>query len=154
MFSRTTVANVSAAAACALAFALLTIAMGVNSTWAGSDRSSGLNYTPVSSEGVYRSGTKAAKATRFAQTCVQYHEECTSYPDMRFPCCDPNQTCDVNPNANGRYWCTTPVRGACMHLNEECSWPPAEGSRCCAGDQVCRPNPNANGRFWCVGDVQ
>jgi hypothetical protein len=137
-----------------LAIALLTIDMGVNSAWAGSDRSSGLNNTPVSSEGVYRSGTKADKARRFTQACMQYHEECTPYPDMRYPCCDPNQICDINPTANGRHWCNTPVQGACMHLNEECSWPPAEGSRCCAGDQVCRPNPNSNGGNWCVGDVQ
>ncbi len=33
-----------------LAIALLTIGMGVNSTWAGSDQPSGLNFTPISPE--------------------------------------------------------------------------------------------------------
>jgi hypothetical protein len=154
MCNHTAVAKHFVTAACALAIALFTIDMIVSPTWAGSDQTPGMKITSRLFEGVYRTSTKAAKATRFTQMCVQYHEECTSYPDMRFPCCDPNQTCDTNPNANGRYWCTTPVRGACMHLDEECSWPPAESSRCCAGDQVCRPNPNSNGGYWCVGDVK
>jgi hypothetical protein len=104
MCNRTTYAKAFVKAACALAIALSTIGMGVNSTWAGSDQPTGLNFTPISFEGVYRSGTEADKARRFAAACVRYHEECTIPPDMRYPCCT-GHTCQPNPNANGRYWC-------------------------------------------------
>ena len=156
MGNHTAVAKAFVTAACALAIALFTIDMVANPTWAGSDQTPGMKFTPRLFEGVYRRSTnyKAAKATRFAQKCQQYHEECSKYPDTRFPCCDPNQSCEFNRNANGRYWCVTAVRGACMHIYEECSWPPAEGSRCCAGDGVCRPSPYPNlGGYRCVGDV-
>jgi len=149
----TALAKVFVTAACALAIALFTIDLAVNPTWAGSDQTPVMKFTPRLFEGIYQRSTKTAKATRFTQACVQYHEECSSYPDMRFPCCDPSQSCESNPNANGRSWCTTAVQGACMHLNEECSWPPAEGSRCCGGDQVCRANPSSKGHYWCIGDV-
>jgi hypothetical protein len=65
MCNHTSVARAVAVAALAVAF--LSTGMGVNSTWAGSDQPSGLKFTPISSEGVYRSGTKPAKAWRFTQ---------------------------------------------------------------------------------------
>lgn len=52
MFNRTTDAKAFATAACALAIALFTIGMGVNSSWAGSDQPSGLLLPPISSEAV------------------------------------------------------------------------------------------------------
>ena len=53
MFDHPAVAKAFVTAACALAIALLTIGMGVNSTRAGSDQPSGLNFTPISSGGVF-----------------------------------------------------------------------------------------------------
>lgn len=110
MRNHTAVASAVVAAACTLAIALLTIGTGVNFAWAGSGQPSGLNFTPISFEGVYRSGTKADKATRFAQACMHFHEGCSIPPDMRFPCCAGAQVCKPNPNANGRYWCIGDVR--------------------------------------------
>jgi hypothetical protein len=155
MCSQATVAKAAVTAVCTLTIALLTIGIGVNSTSAGSNQPSGLKFTPISPEGVYRSSAKADKARRFTQARMMgFHEECSAYPDMRFPC-EPNLVCEANPGANGRNWCVTATApDACMHTHEECSWPPVEGSRCCAGDDVCRGNPNANGHNWCVGDVQ
>lgn len=50
MFNHTTDAKAFVTAACTLAIALLTIGMGVNSTWAGSDQQSGLQSTHISSQ--------------------------------------------------------------------------------------------------------
>jgi len=110
MFNRTTVGKTFVTAACSLAIALITIGTGVNSSWAGSDQASGLKFTPISLEGVYRSGTRADKARRFSQACMHFHEECSIPPDTRFPCCAGAQVCQPNPNANGRYWCIGDVR--------------------------------------------
>jgi hypothetical protein len=109
MFNHITEAKTFVMAASTLAIALFTIGMGVNSTWAGSDQPSGLKFTSISSEGVYRSGREADKARRFTQVCMHFHEECSIPPDMRFPCCAVN-TCQPNPNANGRTWCIGDVK--------------------------------------------
>jgi hypothetical protein len=50
MFNRTTVAKAFVTAACALAIALLTIGIGVNSAWAGSDQTSRPQVNPISSD--------------------------------------------------------------------------------------------------------
>jgi hypothetical protein len=50
MCNRTTVAKAVVTTVSTLAIALLIIGMGVNSTWAGSDQPSGLNFTPISPE--------------------------------------------------------------------------------------------------------
>ena len=50
MCNHTAVAKAVVIAQRTLAIALFTIGMGVNSTWAGSDQASGLNFTPVSLE--------------------------------------------------------------------------------------------------------
>jgi hypothetical protein len=97
-------------AAHTLAIALLTVGMGIHSTRAESDQLPGLKFTPISTEGVYRSGTKPDKARRFTQACMHFHEECSIPPDMRFPCCAGEQVCQPNPTANGRYWCIGDVK--------------------------------------------
>jgi hypothetical protein len=109
MRNRATVAKAFVTAASALGFALLTTGTGVNLSWAGSDHAPGLRFTPISFEGVYRTGTKAGKARRFAQACMRFHEECSLPPDMRFPCCAVS-TCSPNPGNNGRYWCIGDVK--------------------------------------------
>ena len=48
MYNHTAVAKAFATAACTLVIALLTIGMGVNSTWAGSDPPIVQNFTPLS----------------------------------------------------------------------------------------------------------
>ena len=48
MCNHTAVAKTFVVAACTLAVALLTIGIGVNSSWAGSDQLIGLNFTPTS----------------------------------------------------------------------------------------------------------
>jgi hypothetical protein len=50
MCNATEVAKRYTIAACAVAIALLTISVGVKSTWAGSDQQAGLKFTPISSE--------------------------------------------------------------------------------------------------------
>jgi len=104
MCNRTSYATTFGTAARALAIALLIIGTGVTSAWAGSDQTSGLNFTPISSEGVYRSGTKADEARRYTQALQGYHQECSLPPDNRF-LCDSTFLCQPNPNVNGRYWC-------------------------------------------------
>ena len=93
-----------------VAIALLIIGMGVNSSWAGSDQTSGLKFTPISFEGGYRSGTKVDNALRFTQACMHFHEGCSLPPDMRFPCCGGAEVCKPNQIANGLYWCLGDVR--------------------------------------------
>jgi hypothetical protein len=53
MSNHTAVAKAFVMAACTLAIALLTIGMGVNATWAGSEQPSGLKYTPILFGGVF-----------------------------------------------------------------------------------------------------
>jgi hypothetical protein len=54
MCNRTALAKVFVTAACALAIALFTIGMGVNSSWAGSDQTPGMKFTPRLFEGTYQ----------------------------------------------------------------------------------------------------
>jgi hypothetical protein len=61
MFNRTTVAKAFAAAACALAIALFTIGMDVNSTRAESDLLSAMPPTPISSEVVQPNAKKSTE---------------------------------------------------------------------------------------------
>jgi|SRR5580693_1149792 hypothetical protein len=79
-------------ASCALAIALLIIVgVGVNSTWAGSDRPSGLNYTPIWSGGVFppvpSTGHHARSITmpRIAEQCITKHNPCN--PERPQDCC-------------------------------------------------------------------
>jgi len=111
MYNCTAVAKVFATAASTLAIALLIVGIGIDSTYAaGSHQASGLKFTPISFEGVYRSGATADKSRRFAQACMHFHEGCSIPPDMRFPCCGGAQVCKPNPKENGRYWCIGDVR--------------------------------------------
>jgi hypothetical protein len=74
MCSHTVVANAVVAAACTLAIALLTIGMGVNSTWAGSDQPNKLSQRP----------------RLVQQTCVVGQFLCSCQPARDFPnfsCC-------------------------------------------------------------------
>jgi hypothetical protein len=48
MFNQPTVSRAFVKSACTMAIALLTIGMGVNSSWARSDQSSGLKFAPIS----------------------------------------------------------------------------------------------------------
>ncbi len=59
MCNHTAVAKAFVIAACTLAIAFLTIGMGVNSTWAGSDQPTGLNVTPISTDMVVQPLTSA-----------------------------------------------------------------------------------------------
>lgn len=133
MFNHTTVAKAFVISACALAIALLTIGMGVNSSRAESDQSSGLKFTPISSEVTFQTGSEAADVWRFArqnpwavalnsymmsgttraarhatyrlvQACAGFHNECSS-TSPNIPRCCQGFVCISNPNANGRQWC-------------------------------------------------
>jgi hypothetical protein len=64
MFNRTAVAKAFVMAACALAYAFLTIGMGVNSTWAESDQSPVLKFTPVPSRVLFQPATAAGYSHR------------------------------------------------------------------------------------------
>ena len=133
MYNHTAVAKAFATAACTLAIALLTIGMGVYSTWAGRDQSSGLNFTPISSKRVHQNGTKADKARRFAQACARYHEDCSIPPDTRFPCCTGSGSCQINPTANGRHWCECLSPNIILNVSQSCG-------DCCNGCDPDRPN--------------
>jgi hypothetical protein len=73
MFNRTTVANVFAAAACALVIALSIIGMGVNSSWAGPDQ-------PQSLLQHYAAKLRLAQAPLCSPECIvctsNYHAKC------------------------------------------------------------------------------
>jgi hypothetical protein len=59
MCNHTAVAKALVIAVCTLAIALLTIGMGADSAWAGSDQPSGLKVTPVTSDVVFQPVTAA-----------------------------------------------------------------------------------------------
>jgi hypothetical protein len=61
MCNHTAVAKTFVMAACTLTIALLTIGTSVNSSWAGSDQPSGLNFTPISTKVVLYSATISSR---------------------------------------------------------------------------------------------
>jgi len=113
MFNRTAVAKAFVTAACALGIALLTIDLGVNSAWAGSDQPSGLKFTPISSEGVYRSGTKPDKARRFTQA-IQGGMPSLCGPEFT---CPAGYSCCKAMTTNGcQFQCLPTNPAGCLNL--------------------------------------
>lgn len=100
MCNRIIYAKAFVTAACALAFALLTIGTGVNSSWAGSDQASGLNFTPVPSELAIQARPHLPRVDR-RSTRIQLADDCTvSGRDPGggncFKCC--SKSCIVGTN--------------------------------------------------------
>jgi hypothetical protein len=71
MFNHATDAKAFVMAACALAIALLTIGMSINSTWAGSDQPSRLKFTPISTDVVVHPAPRSMR-----RGGIQYADDC------------------------------------------------------------------------------
>jgi hypothetical protein len=98
MCNPTVVAKAFVIGARTLALCVIAIAVGVNSTWAGSNQPSGLKFTPILSEGAAPHSTY-----RLVQACAGFHQMCDpNRPD--YACCQ-GLVCVPNPNANARMWC-------------------------------------------------
>ncbi len=98
MFNHTTDAKAFVTAACTLAIALLTIGIGVNSTWAGSPDPRYLSHSNPSATSV---------PFRYAQNCVPTNGVCFA-PGMQRPqtCC-PGKSCSVTRrNQPGYLFCS------------------------------------------------
>jgi hypothetical protein len=97
MCNNTAVAKAFVIAARTLAIALLTIGMGVNSTWAGSDQPFRIKFTPISSKVVFQPVTAAGNPhrsitmPRTAQACLPNGAVCSKDED----CC--SNRCAVLP---------------------------------------------------------
>ena len=111
------VAKVLVMAARALAIGLLTIGLGGNSTWAGSEQASGLQSASISSEVVFQPVTAAdpthrsttiarpkkllqlsqpgaGPATRISQNCATLYHNCRN-----LKCCPGEGSCKFSQNA-------------------------------------------------------
>jgi hypothetical protein len=88
MCNRTVVAKALVIAGCTLAIALSTIGMGVNSSWAGADRASGLNFTPISTDMVERPAPRPMRADRIqrADVCFKSGER-PGAGNLCYKCC-------------------------------------------------------------------
>jgi hypothetical protein len=78
MCDHTVVAKAVVTTACSLAIAFSTIGMGVNSSWAGSDQASGLNYTPISLELTTQAAPHLPRADRRSTPGgrIQWADDC------------------------------------------------------------------------------
>ena len=103
-------------AACALAIALLTIGMGVNSSWAESDQPSGLNIAPISTDVVVQPLTSAGHPHRSitlprlavvppasftpiiyyaAFACMDFGQPCGGTGQQAYPPCCQGYVCHI-----------------------------------------------------------
>jgi len=88
MCNHTAVTKAIVMAACTLAIALLSIGIGGNSTWAGSDQPSSLNFTPISNDVVVHRAPWSVRGHR-----IQYAQDCFKSGDrpgagnLCYKCC-------------------------------------------------------------------
>jgi hypothetical protein len=138
MCDHTAVAKAIVVAQRTLAIALLTIGMGVNSTWAESDQASGSKFTPMSSEVVVRPVIAASHPHRsitmprtavsapiatslktlVAQACLPIGYACSNDPD----CCSEICSTDVRNPAPGT---------VCICIPSQSPAPCTTDAQCC-----------------------
>ncbi len=103
MCGHTAAAKVFVMAACALAVALSAIGVGVASAWAGSDRPSRLNFTPVSLEVVFPRVHPTDRAQGRIKL-VQKYDACHGYAYRRYTHClaDAHDKAERDPHGSAR----------------------------------------------------
>jgi hypothetical protein len=135
MRNHTAIAKALVVAACTLAIALLTIGMGLNSSKAWSDQSTGLNFTPIPSQPAFHSYTGHPQRflipRSFAQNLKGLHEKCSDDDECQSHLCiPPNPLTDISE-------CVCYLPGTTAELREMCCSGAVHPSRISPGEMEC-----------------